>query len=424
VKKIFAPVLLFLCLGVPINAQESPRENWDMDAIFDAPPDKEGEQTGVETTGEEDVLSGTIKKTRVTMNASYHFRAGLSPGWSEAIWYDYNNRNSKYNYILGTKMEALLSLDFQIMENLRVWNSFTFSIPDDSSLFTVNEFYFDYNFENFLFLRAGQYEVGWGISPNFPFTNLPSRIPAESNTGRAYTGKIDFPIGIGGLQFLAMSRPGFMKDKKAPTMNEIAYGAKFNAAFPQADLDMGVFYFKKMPLRFFGSLKTTLQNTELYAEATASVPYETMDDVRYAANIGFAQDFFGGKLTLNGEAFYNGENTSWWYQAKNELDEEEEKALLEDWNLAGSFIIRPGILGMRLFCQILYSYKEGSAQFVPGISIKPGNLITTSMLVNMVVGNRNGYYYRHNADRDNRPFSIMFLVNLGGSFRYTRLMDN
>ncbi|GHU12636.1 hypothetical protein FACS1894161_1290 [Spirochaetia bacterium] len=394
-----------------------------MDGLFNTPPEQNEGQTGVETTGEDDVLSGTVKKTRVTMDASYRFRAGISPGWTEAIWYDYTNQKSRYYYVLGTKMEALLSLDFQIMENLRVWNSFTFSIPSDSSIFTVNEFYFDYNLENFVFLRAGQYETGWGISPNFPYTNLPARIPGEVNTGRAYMAKIDFPIGIGGLQFLVMTRPGFMKDKNIPTLNEIAYGVKFNAAFPTVDIDMGMFYFKKMPLRFFSSLKTTLRNTELYAEALASTPYETMDDVRFAVSAGFVQDFFGGKLTLNGEMFYNGEDTSWWYQANNEIDEEEEKALLQDWNFAGSFIIRPGVLGLRLFCQVMYSYKQESAMIVPGISIKPGDLITTSLIANMVAGSRAGYYYRNNSDRDNRPFSISLLIHLGGSFRYTRLMD-
>ncbi|MDR2313511.1 MAG: hypothetical protein LBE02_03170 [Spirochaetaceae bacterium] len=430
--------LLFLTLGIVLprgpfwtgsvlEAQDEEWSNWDIDSLFDAP--QETEIVENDNMEPEDTIT---LRDRVTIEASYDFVGAFSPGWSEAPWEaPWNDEKNKYNYILGARIEALLSLDFNLTESLRVWNSFSFSVPD-KTIFSIKEFYFDYNLQRRLYLRAGLFTIAWGISVNFPYTNLPSRVPEKSG-GDSYMAKLDIPIGIGGLQLLAMTRNSFLQDPASPKMEEIAYGIKYNLAFEKADIDAGFFYYIEMPLRGFISLKTTLGNTEIYAEGLTAIPHpemhrdqqtgssswgETYDSLRFSGSAGFLQDFFRGKLTVNGEIFFNGEKATGWYRERTEFQDAEALKFIEGFNGALNLIYRPGIIGMRLFVQCLYALDENSAQLVPGISIKPGDLITATLTVPMALGNRDGTYYTQNADRDNRPFSIVLLLSFGSTFKY------
>ncbi|MDR0599860.1 MAG: hypothetical protein LBG84_07265 [Treponema sp.] len=421
------PVLfLLLCLGFNKAApQEAETLSLELDSIFDTSPGDtvisgETGEAGEENGGSpEDAASGgvmidTLKKNRVTLSASYDFLGGFSPGWSEAPWQE---ETGKFNYVLGAKMEALLALDFQISEHLRVWNSFYFSIPDHA-IFSLKEFYFDYDMGKILFLRGGQYAINWGISPNFPFANLPARIPERLSGGDSYGAKLELPIGIGGLQFLVMTREGFLADKGSPRFEEFAYGLKCNLAFPSVDIDMGYLFHMEMPKRFSLSVKTTLGDTEWYTEGLMALPYGGDNNFRFSGSAGFLRDFFSGKLTLGGEAFYNGERgVTYYWRDKSDLRDAESDPLFEGLNGALNFIFRPGFLGMRVFTRCLYSMEEKSAQLVPGISIKPGSLITTTLSVPMVLGRRDdNNYYRHNVDTENRPFSIILGIRISGAF--------
>jgi hypothetical protein len=391
--------------------EEQNGENPDFDSIFDNARDTEE----IPDDSSEDTILDTLRD-RVIVAADYNFMAGFSPGWAQAPWFD---EGREFSYVLGAKMDAVLSLDFRLSESLRVWNSFSFSVPEEN-VFSIKEFYFDYNMNRLFYLRAGLFTIAWGISPNFPFTNLPARIPGKNSVGDSYIGKLDIPIGIGGLQLIGMTRQGFMDDASAPKFDEIAYGFKYNLAFSGADIDAGLFYYAEMPLRFFASLKTTVVNTELYIEGLAAVSHDTWDDVRFSGSTGFIQDFFRGKLTVNGEFFYNGERgTEWWYQGKSEVNNEESSPLFGGFNTALGLIFRPGIIGMRIFCKALYAVEENSAQLIPGISIKPGDLVTVTLTVPMALGSRRGYYYNNVDMADTpRPFNIALLVSFQGSFRY------
>jgi len=367
-------------------------------------------------------VTDSLNRPRITFNISFNFYSGFSPGWNQVPWY---NGENEYTYLLGIMMESLISLDFQLSKNLRVYNSFYFSIPANSNNFlAMKEFYFDYDFRKIIFIRGGQDTVAWGISPFFPFTNLPSRIPAKISGGDSYVLKIDIPIGLGGVQLLGLTRYGFMENKTAPGFNEIAWGLKYNLALQAVDIDCGFFYFEKMPLRFFTSVKTTLGKTELYAEGLIATKNMEWDDLTFSGNIGFLRDFFNGILTIGGEVFYNGEKDAYWYRTKEDLREAESVLLFEDLNGALNVIARPGIINMRVFCQCLYAYKINSYQLIPGLSIKPMNQINVSLMVPMALGSReNNSYYRHTIDAKNRPFSVIFLVSMGGNFRYRIYMD-
>ena len=413
-KNVLFFFLLFFLTGFSWAQNESEEETWDFDF-------SDSFEDIVEAEEDENTVAESLGRSRVTMIAAYNFYGGFSPGWSEFLWLD----EKEYSYILAAKLEALISLDFQLSKYLRVWNSFYFSVPPDSSdMFSLKEFYFDYSYKDLVFLQLGQYEIAWGISPFFPFTNLPVRLPAEDSGGDAYIAKIDIPIGIGGLQLLGMTRYGFMKDTLSPKFEEIAFGMKFNLALQSIDIDIGTFYHKEMPLHFFTSIKTTLGSTELYTEGLATVSHEKWDTANFSVNLGGLRDFFRGKLTVAGEVFYNGEDDSYWYRAKDDFREAKSNPFFGGWNSALSFIVRPGFLGTRIFCRLLYAHEINSAQLVPGISIKPFEQLTVTLSVPMALGSREDYsYYRNNEDRNDRPFSIILGATISGSFRYRIYMD-
>jgi hypothetical protein len=308
---------IFIVLLCPhtVYAQEQNEttgDTWDIDSLWDSETFFEDkEEIPDENSDGKDSGNKVIKsiQERLLLEASYRFMGGFSPGWLELPWLD---RENDLSYALGVQVDATLGVDFQLTDNLRVRNSFTFSIPN-ATTFKLNEFYFDYNLSRIIFLKAGMYGIAWGISRNFPYANLPARIPANKG-GDAYLAKLEIPIMIGGLQLLALTRTGFMEDQASPRINEIAYGLKYNAAFPLFDIDFGAFYYEEMPLRSFLAVKTTLGNTEVYAEGLAATAYKNWDKVYLSGSAGFVQDFFGSKLTLNGEVFLNGEHNAAWYR--------------------------------------------------------------------------------------------------------------
>ena len=422
-KKIIFFFFLFAALN--LGAQEDAEaenqmendiqmdSNWNIDSFFNDPD--------VEYLEEPETKPINLRD-RVLLEASYGFIAAFSPGWSEVPWYNGNDKR-EYSYLLGARMEALLSIDLPLTEALRVHNAFYFSVPDNS-IFSIYEFYFDYNIQNRAFLQAGLYEIAWGISRFYPFTNLPALVPNDNDDpGNAYIGRLRIPIGIGGLELIGMTRSGYMEDRASPTFNEFAFGMKYNMAFQLADIDTGLLYHKELPMRFFVSLKTTIQDTELYTEGLVSVSQEESHKTFFSGNVGIVKDFFNGKLTVSGEIFYNGESEAAWWRPKTEALEESVVNLYKGLNGALAFVIRPGIIGMRIFAQALYTYEERSVWLVPGISIKPGG-INITLSVPMALGERRApydksNYYRNNIDEDNRPFSIILGVSLNGKLRYT-----
>jgi len=387
--------------------QDLEEDIWDYDSIFDLPF----------IDAEEPDDMPLIVRSRFEFDASYGFRLGVSPGWSEAPWY--NASEEEYILVLGARMDALLSVNIGLTDDLRVKNSFYFSVPDNPEI-SINEFYFEYNLLDTLFFQAGIFEIAWGISRFYSFTNLPARIPEGRSGGTAYIARVNIPIGIGGIELMGLTRTGFIDEAdnfSDITHQELSYGLKYNLAFQEADIDMGLLYHWEMPLRFFLSVKTTIGNTELYTEALAAVSHQTWNGIRYAANLGFLRDFFRDRITLTAELFYNREPDSAWWRPVSDILEAEEDILLKGFNSALAFIYRIRFLHMRIFSQAYYNFEQNSAWAVPGISIRPGDTFTLSLSVPMALGNKSGHYYKDNMDPQNRPFSVLLALSYSGRQR-------
>jgi hypothetical protein len=433
-KRVVFFALLCFVMSFFISAQEEQNTgidilDRDIDSLFDEPlPDLDGDGAagsdgGAQGAGEAGndtgggILSSMIRKRSFILDASFYFYGGVAPGWSEAPWY-WKGEDEEYSTIPGAGMNASLGLDFQISGHLRIKNLFTFLLPDPR--FTVKEVFIDYNLADRLFFRGGKFTQNWGISPNYSYANLLARLPPGKGGGDPYIIKVDVPIGIGGVELLALTRPGFMKNQSLPSFNEIGFGGKYNLAHQRVDLDVGVFYHEEMPLRNSVSIKSTVMDTEVYAEAMVSVQHKPWGTVQGSGSIGFARDFFSEKLTIGGEYFYNGEKDAWVFIPETNLELEDKALFADGHNMAINVLYRTGVLGnLKFMAQCLYSIDENSAQFVPGLSFAPFPHISVSLGVPMALGSRTGTYYRENADKTNRPFSVVLLVSISGDYRFT-----
>ncbi|MDR1239302.1 MAG: hypothetical protein LBK27_04240 [Treponema sp.] len=423
--------LVAFCLAGVLQAQEpapgssgAPGEaadEWDIDSLFGEPlPDSGGageSAAGLPDTGGtgETGLAGMIRKRGLVLDAAYFFYGGVSPGWDEAPWY-WNDTDETYSTLPGAGISSALGLDFQISERLRVKNLFTFALPDLA--FTVKEVFVDYNLLDRVFLRGGKFTQRWGVSPNYPNADLLSRLPPNNSGGDPYTVKADVPIGAGGLELLAMTRPGFFGNAALPEVAGIGFGGKYNLAYPWADIEAGIFYHWEMPLRNFLSVKSAVLNTDLYAEGMVSVCHNPWGTVQGAGAAGFVRNFFSGKLIVNGEYSYNGEEDARYFIAETKLEAAEVSSFAYGHNVAVNVLYRTGFFwDLRIMVQCLYSITENSARLVPGLSMAPFPHIGISLGVPMALGSRDGVYYRRNADRNNRPFSMVLLVSISGDYR-------
>lgn len=410
--------ILFITVVLPLGAQEGASLDWDIEAIFDEPPKEEEKK---QAPAPASAVGGLVKKNGYVFDAAFQFIGGIIPGWDNAPWnFD---AGKDYSTNPSVKMKATFGLDAQISEVFRVKSTVYFEIPNESSTnnlrFYLDDFFFDYSLYNTVFLRAGKFTLNWGISRSYGFTNLLSRIPASKYSNDPFILKMDIPLGIGGIQLLTLTRANLLGNV-TPVREDFAYGGKYNLAHTLFDLDIGAFYQEGMDLRAFLSLKTTLWNTEFYNEWLGAIDSENWNGFSGAVNLGFLKDFsvFDRKLSVGGEVFYNAENNAIWYSPETDIRGSEVYRFLEGFNLALNLLFRFGGKGNpRLFVQALYAVEQDSARLIPGFRLSPWQHVDFYFAVPMSLGSKDGYYYLHNEDPRNRPFSFAMLVTIKGSAR-------
>ena len=431
-RAIGAVLITGLFFIMPLAAQEEASLDWDISTIFDAPAEERPkEDQEAEETARPSAVS-LLKRRGYTFDASFRFIGGLMPGWNQTPWYF--DGAEKYSTNPVIRMRASFGIDAQISEALRAKVSVFFEIPPASGAasntalrFELGDFFFDYSLYDVVFIRAGKFSLNWGISRNFSFTNLLSRIPdVREGSGQLlryrfdpYLVKVDVPIGIGGIQLLALTRVNLM-GRVTPERRDFAFGGKYNLAHRLFDLDVGALYQRGMDTRAFASIKTTLWDFEIYNEWLGAIDEEKWNNFNGAVNLGFARDFniFDKRLSVNAEVFYNAESKALWYSPETDIRLGREYRFLEGFNLAMNLLFRFGGKGNpRLFTQALYAVDQKSARLTPGFRLTPWQNVDVYLAVPMSLGSKESYYYKYNEDNDNRPFSVVMLVTVRGSVR-------
>jgi len=450
-KKILT-VLLVSFSWMLVNAQERDLLDIDLnliDSIFDKPLAESTAEKPAKTTSQPPVKTtpviSEVNRRGIIFSASYNFKLSTNPGWGfetkdeEGKLIDYigiypwdlkGDDNEHFSWAFGVEAGATISINAQISNYFRVMSVFSYGIPGFT--LSIGDFYFDYNILNYVYLRAGKVEQSWGVSPNFAFTNLLSRIAtrndpnypnnydpaAPSTSGPSYLIKLDVPIGIGGAQLVALTRVN-LAGGIIPTRNYIGYGGKFNLAFKWADFNLGAFYQDFMATRAYFSAKTSVFKFDIYNEWLVGVNTHSDNSVGFAVNLGISRSFLKDKLKINAEYFYNGEESTKYYSPETDIREEEVLPFLEGHNFAFSVGYKfDGKINPRVFANFLYG--DDSYSLTIGARITLLSFIDIYLAVPMAFGE--GHYYQTltNIKSEHRPFSVMLFVNINGSVSASR----
>jgi hypothetical protein len=411
--------VLLLSVVLSVRAQDS--LDWDIDSIFDE-KETPAEEKVTKPDKDEVTVKRLIQRRGLQFNAGYEFNIGLAPGWYMPPW---DEEWDKVHYYLdrAVKMRGSFDIDAQISESFRAKSEIHFDIPGFA--FVLGDFFFDYKIYDAVFIRGGKYSLSWGISPNYDYTNLLSRVPKDGNAGDSYIFKADVPIDKGGLQILAMTRYNLMYRSEMPKLEDFGFGGKYNLALRYVDINAGIFYQEFMVMRNFISAKTTLWNTELYGEGLVAVDIHEPSNISGAGSIGFGRDFFNGKFSVNGELFYNAEKDTYRYLPETNIREAGTSPFIEGFNIALNLIYKPWEKGNpRFVLGTLYAPAQSSAQLIPGFKLSPLNNLEFYFAVPMALGEKDGYYYKNTvimaAQNENKPlpFAVVFMVTLSGGVQF------
>ncbi|MDR0784630.1 MAG: hypothetical protein LBE74_01930 [Treponema sp.] len=447
-----------------LSVGELAEGNIDIDSLFGEPPESitsgKTEKPPPKEPPKQPSVVAVMRKKGFTMKTIYSFSFGSSTGWEESPWFwgeEYQDKDrgttkvnaphtttadSYYTYP-GVIMTASLNFTYQISNELKVTSAFSYSFPRFA--FTIGDFYFDYTVKDKVFFRAGRFTYKWGVSTNYPYTDLLSRFPSRSwvqahtynkttnpfgdyfgsTVGKndIYKARVDVPIGIGGIQAMIRLRDDFFNDQNKQD-DLIAFGGKYNLAFKWADINIGALYQAILPMRGFLSVKSTIKDTEVYAETMASVRHREWDYWTLSWNFGFYQDFFKKKLRINGEVYYNGEKDAFWVrEADPERGnlEEENSPLIEGFNYMANIVYKPGWRSLNLGIKAAYAPAEDTGMVVPGAKFSPSTGVTVSIMVPFAFGSRKGTYYRGMSSdykTNNRPFSVVLGLTIDGSYSW------
>ena len=431
-KRIFA--LMAILAAAQLSAQES--LDWNIDSVFDDPlqetPAKE--DAAAAPSQPRNAADNLLQRRGFTFTAGFLFQAGVAPGWLSTPWSDGWNESGFYldRFI---RMRVSFGLDAQISEVFRAKSSIYFEVPDFKPV--LQDFFFDYKLYDTVFFRGGKYNLSWGISPNYKFTDLLSRVPDDESKRIKYANdpfifKADIPVGMGGVQALALTRINMIgNNADLPKREDFGFGGKYNLALSFVDLDAGIFYQEGMALRAFASAKTTLWKTELYNEWLGAMDVHEPHNFCGAFNVGFERELFNKKFNVNGELFYNGEEDTYWYQPETNVWEAGTHDFIEGFNIALNLLYRPWEKGNpRIFLRTLYAPKQESAQIIPGFRFSPWRHLEFYMAVPMALGREDGYYATHTITKTDRynddpgarnkpiPFAVIFYVTLRGSVNF------
>jgi len=438
-KMKWLAVFLALALIAYLPAQEAGLPEWDIDSLFEEHPES-GSDSSETTSGTTVTVRELIRQRGFNFDLSFEFVGGIAPGWHEVPWAPVDDKGFYFERLL--KMRTSFTIDAQISSVFRVRSTINYEIPNFA--FTLGDVFFDYILFDRVFFRGGKYNLSWGISPNYNFTNLLARIPYNPDNPNddrfrndSFILKADIPIGVGGLQVLALTRANLLSSGVADAnfikKEDLAYGAKYNLAFRWADFDMGVYYQKGMPFRGFLSVKTTLWNTELYSEGMGAINTEQPSDISGAVSLGFSRDFFDNKFSINSELFYNAEKDARWYRPESTVQDAEVYPFVDGLNGAVNLVYRfKDKWNVRLFTQLRYAIispdglLQNSAQLIPGFRISPWSHIELYCAVPMTFGSADGYYYKNTLRMDtssnpNRPipFSVILMLSLSGGVQFS-----
>jgi hypothetical protein len=139
---------------------------------------------------------------------------------------------------------------------------------------------------------------------------------------------------------------------------------------------------------------------------------EVLQAFDFSGSIGFYDDFFGTRLQVNGEYFFNGETAGNDFDLENE---EEPSPFIYGHNAALTLSYKPGSSSLRLLARYKHNFTENSGYLVPGITFSPLPDVRVSFAAPTVLGAESGSYYQ---DNKKELFRLAVGVSVGEKFEH------
>jgi hypothetical protein len=285
----------------------------------------------------------------------------------------------------------------------------------------MGELFCDYSFLNTVFLRLGRQTINWGISPNYPFTNLMARLPddpgidATDERADSVACKVSVPFGVGGMDLVMFTRDILWDALDQPSVDEIGVGLRFNLALAGLDFSIGGFFHQDLNLRTYYSLKSTLFGfLEVYTEGMITcdlqyTPLPVFGQVDFSANAGVYFDVFEQKLKINTEYFYCGEGSELRIKgAFFPLVPGHNLALNTSLSLAGG--------AFKILLQGKYNIDGATGYIIPAFTLDVIPHVTFSLAAPFVLGPTDGVYFVENTKNANRRACVVLAVIIKGTY--------
>ena len=426
----------FLVAGI-IAAQEiSP----DIDSLFNG-DETNGDSTGVEAAEPQlPLLERLQENSPLKFGGDFRFTGGYSPGLSLMI-------GSGGDYLPAAVLDtnAGINLTLGISPVLEVTNKFRFAYPDYQ--IKVTELSMEYDFQNFAYLTVGLKRINWGRAFNFGFANILHR-QADSPLGevdsqQTLISRLVIPIGIGGFELLLQDKSEYREDADSISGERIGIGAKYNFARERIDLAVGGYYQRGLSGRVFVTGTTTITDwLELYAEGVAVDSRLRQDDTGFYAGvaepttasgdpvkegwveiapdvvvkdndpdfgacIGVVVGLLDNSLELNGEYYYNGEET------ENTVSGAR-FPLFWGHNIALNADYKVDNTPLRLRIGYRYNSALESSFILPRLTIDVLRHMTVDMAGGLFWGPDDAGYQAHNPDELDRPAFLTLTVTFHG----------
>ena len=427
------------------NSGNPASEESTSDAKSDSASDAENSPSAQPAEANGTPLVDIARGSSVSLSGNFSFNVGYTAGYISIPWIPGGATTATATSGSGesspsfegvsqsslTSSQSSMSLNFRIAPVFKVHLAFKYAFP--TFKVEIGEFFADYSFKDVVYMRAGRFNINWGVSRYYPFTNLTARLPdsyadhpliagdEELHNADSYGLRFTMPVGTGGFDLLGFTRNGFMEDPGKPSMNEVAWGGTYNLAIPAFDITIGGLYMKYNPdresldSRAFASLKTTLFHTvEAYTEAVITLPHEDSGDeneLTYGVNVGFLYGFFQQQFQLSGEYYYNTETEQLSVKGS-------EFPLIYGHNIAAGIAYDPKKIKFKVYARVNYNVNENTGIVIPGLSWNPLKFFSLTALVPVIFGDPEGTYMKlqPTINNNNQAAHLVIMAIFSGNF--------
>jgi hypothetical protein len=321
----------------------------------------------------------------LTVTGSFNSTLGAVVGYSDTENKDGTyDRANKLKVTPGLNFVPAMTFVARPDETIRFQGTLSFPFDSDDMFSPeINEMFFDYTWEDSIYLRIGKHLISWGVTRIF---DAGGDLMEDSNEDLDV--KATVPIGSGGVSAVLLMPPSFMSDNYS--WRELVGGLQVNYPFGGTEFILSGTYYgndeEDTPLRATAVMKTSLLGIDLFAEGIWASYADIKPEVSLKPIInGIVAGFYWDRsgMRLYGEYYFDATDTT----GKSQFIS----------TVAGV----DHVFGspFNLLVQWTHAFLDGSGIVIPGFSVKLLPHITLQVGLPCRYGDPESYYLVNESPR-------------------------